>query len=55
MTSAALTLDQRGLKNRVSLKQTISNSLVMARRGLLRVRRNPEQLFDVVIQPICSR
>ncbi len=52
MTSAALTLDQRGLKNRVSLKQTISNSLVMARRGLLRVRRNPEQLFDVVIQPI---
>ncbi len=42
----------RKLKNHTSLQQTVRNSLTMAYRGLLKVRRNPEQLFDVVIQPI---
>ena len=44
--------EQRVLKNHTSLRQTIANSLTMAHRGLIKVRRNPEQLFDVVIQPI---
>jgi len=43
---------ERTLKNRTSFSQTISNSLTMAYRGVLKIRRNPEQLFDVVIQPI---
>jgi ABC-2 type transport system permease protein len=42
----------RKLKNHTSLRQTVSNSLTMAYRGLIKVRRNPEQLFDVVLQPI---
>ncbi|MCX4099293.1 ABC transporter permease [Nocardia sp. alder85J] len=36
----------------ISLRQTAANSLTMAYRGLLKIRHNPEQLFDVTIQPI---
>ncbi len=43
---------ERKLKNRVSLGQTIHDSLLMAYRGLLKIRRTPEQLFDVTLQPI---
>ena len=42
----------RELKNHTSLRQTVLNSLTMAYRGLLKVRRTPEQLFDVTVQPI---
>lgn len=51
-TTAILPGQKRVLKNHTSIKQTIQNSLTMAHRGLIKVRRNPEQLFDVVIQPI---
>lgn len=52
-TTAVITPgEQRVLKNHVSLQQAFQNSVVMAWRGLIKVRRNPEQLFDVVIQPI---
>jgi len=34
------------------LVRTVSQSLTMAYRGLLKVRRTPEQLFDVTLQPI---
>jgi ABC-2 type transport system permease protein len=34
------------------LLRTASQSLTMAYRGLLKVRRTPEQLFDVTLQPI---
>ncbi len=44
--------NERQLKNHTSLKLSISNSLVMAWRGLLKIRRTPEQLFDVTFQPI---
>ncbi|WP_206831614.1 ABC transporter permease [Alicyclobacillus fructus] len=37
---------------RVSATSTLSQSLTMAYRGLLKVRRTPEQLFDVTVQPI---
>ncbi|MBF6437209.1 ABC transporter permease [Nocardia cyriacigeorgica] len=36
----------------ITLKQTFDNTLTMAYRGLLKIKHNPEQLFDVVIQPI---
>lgn len=32
--------------------QSLRNSLTMAYRGLLKIRRTPEQLFDVTLQPI---
>ncbi len=40
------------LTNHTGLKQTIRHSLTMAYRGLLKVRRTPEQLIDVTLQPI---
>ncbi len=43
---------ERKLKNRVSLGQIVHDSLIMAYRGLLKVRRTPEQLVDVTLQPI---
>lgn len=42
----------RELKNRTSLSQTAANTLTMAYRGLVKIRRTPEQLFDVTLQPI---
>lgn len=43
---------ERHLSNRASFGQAVRNSLTMAYRGLLRIRRTPEQLFDVTFQPI---
>nr|WP_246046092.1 ABC transporter permease [Rarobacter faecitabidus] len=43
---------ERHLRQHPSLGQTVRNSLTMAGRGLIKVRRTPEQLFDVVFQPI---
>jgi ABC-2 type transport system permease protein len=43
---------ERHLKNHTSVRQTVSNSLVMAYRGLVKFRRTPEQFFDVTLQPI---
>ncbi|MGW0037042.1 ABC transporter permease [Gordonia sp. NPDC003376] len=39
-------------KTSVSLAETARQSLTMAYRGVLKIRHNPEQLFDVTIQPI---
>ena len=43
---------ERALKNRTSLSQTVNNTLTMAYRGLVKIRRTPEQLVDVTLQPI---
>ncbi|WP_445489175.1 ABC transporter permease [Niallia sp. 03133] len=43
---------ERQLYNKTSFSQTVSHSLTMAYRGLLKIRRTPEQLFDVTLQPI---
>lgn len=43
---------ERKLRNRPSFRTTISNSLTMAYRSILLIRRTPEKLFDVTIQPI---
>ena len=42
----------RTLKNHVSFVQSVQNSLSMAARGLIKMRRTPEQLIDVTVQPI---
>ncbi|WP_425954140.1 ABC transporter permease [Xylanimonas sp. McL0601] len=36
----------------ITLATTVQQSLTMAWRGLLKVRRTPEQLIDVTVQPI---
>jgi ABC-2 type transport system permease protein len=43
---------ERNLKNHVSVRQTLANTVTMAHRGLLKIKRTPEQLFDVTLQPI---
>ena len=45
-------LTKQQLKNHSSFSQTLSNSITMAFRGLLKFRRTPEQFFDVTLQPI---
>jgi ABC-2 type transport system permease protein len=60
MTTISSTLDHativpgvdRELKNRTSLQQTLANTISMAARGLLKIKRTPEQLIDVTLQPI---
>ncbi|PGS54442.1 ABC transporter permease [Bacillus sp. AFS041924] len=42
----------RELKNKTSFSQSVRNSFTMAYRGLLKIKRTPEQLFDVTLQPI---
>ncbi|MEH3155725.1 MAG: ABC transporter permease [Gordonia paraffinivorans] len=36
----------------VGLAATVAQSFTMGYRGLLKIRHNPEQLFDVVLQPV---
>lgn len=38
--------------NHISLRQTVATSFTMAYRGILKIKHNPEQLFDVTVQPI---
>ena len=45
-------VSERRLSNRTSLRQTVENTLTMAYRGLVKIRRTPEQLVDVTVQPI---
>ncbi|AFU05682.1 putative ABC transporter permease protein [Nocardia brasiliensis NBRC 14402] len=40
------------VSNHIGLRQAVSTSLTMAYRGLLKIKHNPEQLFDVTVQPI---
>jgi len=43
---------QSVLLNQIGFSRTLRQSLIMAYRGLLKVRRTPEQLIDVTLQPI---
>jgi len=55
MSDAAIAITpgaERQTQNHTGLRQTISNSLVMAWRAVLKMRRTPEQFFDVTLQPI---
>lgn len=38
--------------DRISLRDSVAHSFTMAYRGILKIKHNPEQLFDVVVQPI---
>ncbi len=42
----------RDLPRTAGLGQTVRNTVTMAWRGLLKIRRTPEQLIDVTVQPI---
>lgn len=42
----------RKVSNHVPIAQTIRNCLTMAYRGILKVKHTPEQMFDVIIQPL---
>ena len=42
----------RTLPRHVSLRQTWRDTLIMTRRSLIKMRRTPEQLIDVTLQPI---
>jgi ABC-2 type transport system permease protein len=55
MSATTATLTRAGgrpLVNHASLRQTLANTFTMAGRGLLKIRRSPEQLIDVTVQPI---
>ncbi|CAO5171234.1 Transport permease protein [Frankia sp. AiPs1] len=39
-------------KSRVGLRETVTQTLAMAWRALKKMRRNPEQFFDVAFQPL---
>ena len=53
MTTATMTPGfARALPRHVSLRQTMNDTLTMARRSLIKLRRTPEQLIDVTVQPI---
>ena len=49
---AIVPASERHLKNHVTVRQTVHDSLVMAYRSLRKMRRTPEQFSDVTIQPI---
>lgn len=51
-TSTIATGRSRELRNHVSIGQSFRNSFTMAYRGLVKIRRTPEQLIDVTLQPI---
>ncbi len=51
-SNAIKPLAERQMLHRPSINQSVRNSLTMAYRGVLKIRRTPEQLFDVTLQPI---
>ncbi len=51
-SKVAAILADRQITNHVSVSQSVSQALTMAQRGLLKLKHNPQQLFDVVILPI---
>ena len=52
MNASAHRIAGRNLRKVPGFGQAVRNSFTMAYRGLLKIRRTPEQLFDVTFQPI---
>lgn len=53
MTVATITPGHaRALPRHVPFSQTVRDSFTMARRALMKMRRTPEQLIDVTVQPL---
>lgn len=51
-TAASYDLGERRLATRVSVPDTVRQTLAMAWRSWTKMLRNPEQFFDVIIQPL---
>ena len=51
-TTRIVPVAERELKNRPSFRETVKHTMTMAYRTLLLIRRTPQQLFDVTVQPI---
>ncbi|UJP11307.1 ABC transporter permease [Microbacterium sp. KUDC0406] len=51
-TTRIIPASERKLKNRAGLGLALRNTVTMAGRGLIKIRRTPEQLMDVTLQPI---
>lgn len=52
MTTLIVPASERKLRSRPSLQETFSQTMAMGWRALKKMRRNPEQFFDVTIQPL---
>lgn len=52
LTAPATNTDIDRVSDRVSLRETVATSFTMAYRGVLKIKHNPIQLFDVTVQPI---
>jgi ABC-2 type transport system permease protein len=51
-TEMIVPVAQRNLRKRVSFRDSIRHTFAMAYRTLLLIKRTPQQLFDVTVQPI---
>jgi ABC-2 type transport system permease protein len=51
-TGGATAIDPASTRAGVSLRDTVGQTFTMAGRALKKMRRNPEQFFDVTIQPL---
>ncbi|GEE03505.1 transport permease protein [Gordonia spumicola] len=51
-TSISIDTVRHSAKTSVSIADTVRQSFSFAGRGVVKMRRNPEQFFDVVLQPI---
>lgn len=52
MSTLIVPAHQRDLTSRTSGSQTVSQTVTMAWRALKKMQRNPEQFFDVIVQPL---
>lgn len=52
MSTMIVPASERQLTSHTALRETLSQTFSMAWRALKKMQRNPEQFFDVVIQPL---
>ena len=52
IASEPVAVDTSRLQPRVTVRDTVSQTMAMAWRATKKMRRNPEQFFDVTIQPL---
>ena len=52
VTASTTAVDTSRLRTHVSPLETLRQSILMAGRALQKMRRNPEQFFDAIIQPL---
>lgn len=45
-------LEGRDVPHRIDVRLSVSHAATMAQRGLLKIRHNPQQLFDVIALPV---